>query len=254
MPLRIQEPRQHPLTLSFVYSVKMRWLLITSVILIGRVVFADAPIDNAPLGPGAADLGVIINQAKHDGLPAELIVDKVREGLAKGIPASQVMSVARGLLVALAHARAEAQPLIGVAPPPGLLKAIIEARTAGVASDSIVTLLRAGGREQAVQVLTDLVQRGYPTLVAARTVGALSSHRDALEQLVGQAERLRLIEGASLSDALYTLVCANAQGLSLDRAEQLLHGNEANDDNGRGPNRETSGPRGPRFTHGKNPP
>src|SRR5207248_7879792 len=117
--------------------------------------------------------------AESAGLPAELIADKVREGLAKGVPPARIAAVVAGLADALGRARAEAQPLVGGAPSASLLKAIVEAHAAGAAAADVATVLRGGGRERAVQVLTDLAQRGYPVAVAARTVAAVGAKKGA---------------------------------------------------------------------------
>jgi hypothetical protein len=216
-------------------------------LLIARGASADAPaIDDARLGRAAADVHAIVDHAAHEGLPADLLVDKVREGLAKGVAPERIVAVVRGLDQSLARARGEAQPFAGAALPSLLLKAIVEAHAAGVGSDDVTLVLRAGGRERAMQVLTDLVQRNYPAGAAARTVAGVSGRAAALEQLVGRAERLRVTDGASPAEALDALARANAQGLGLDHAEQLLHKGGAAGDEGRGPNRETSGGRGPR--------
>jgi hypothetical protein len=230
------------------YNGLMRGFCFSTVLLAAAAAWADRPaIDAARLGPSAGDVRAVVDHAAQAGLPEQLLVDKVREGLAKGVAPARIVVVIRGLEEGLLRARAEAQPFTGSAPPPGLLKAIVEAHAVGANVGDVGALLRAGGRERAVQVLTDLIQRGYPVAGATRTVAALGAHLDALDRLVGEAERLRSVDGASPSDALDAIARANAQGLGLDHAEQLLHhGGDVSDDNTHGPNRETSGGRGPR--------
>jgi len=222
--------------------------LCIALLLWGGAAWADgAAVDDARLGASAAAVHATLDRAGKAGLPADLLADKVREGLAKGVAPARIAAVVAGLADALGRARAEAQPLVGGAPPPGLLKAIVEAHAAGAGASDVATILRAGGRERAVEVLTDLLQRGYPVGVAARTVAAVAAHKAAaLDRVVGEAERLRAVDGASPADALDALARANAQGLGLDHAAQLLrHGGDGSDD-AHGPNRETSGVRGPR--------
>jgi hypothetical protein len=215
------------------------------------------PDERARLGPAAGAVEAAVARAGQAQLPAELLVDKAREGLAKGVPPARIGAVVAELEQALGRARAEAQPFLGAgAPPPrALLKSLVEAHAAGVRADDAAMVLRAGGRERALQVLTDLVQRGYPSGPAARTVAGVAGRPVALERLVGQAERLRASEGAARADVLDALGRANAQGQGIDHAEQLLHREEraadegngnGNGNNGRGPDRETSGARGPR--------
>ena len=228
-------------------SVMARTLLI-ALLLAGGVARAEGPaVDDARLGAAAAEVHATLDGAVRAGLPAELLADKVREGLAKGVPPARIAGVVAGLADALGHARAEAQPLVGGAAPAALLKAIVEAHAAGAGAADLATVLKAGGRERAVEVLTDLLQRGYPVGVAARTVAAVATKKGAaLDRIVGEAERLRAVDGAAPGDALDALARANAQGLGLDHAEQLLHHGGAAGDDARGPNRETSGVRGPK--------
>lgn len=223
-----------------------RALLLVCLVSAAAVARAEAPaLDDARLGPAAGEVHAAIDRAARAGLPQQILVDKVQEGLAKHVPPPRIAAVVRGLGEALARARAEAQPFAGAAPPPGLLKALVEAHAVGVKPADAARVLRAGGRERAIEVLTDLVQRGYPAAAAAHAVGAVGGRARALDRLVGEAERLRAIDGAAPTDALEALVRANAQGLGLDHAEQLLH-RAPLDDAARGPNRETSGARGPR--------
>lgn len=219
--------------------------LYIAVLLCGGIAWAEPPaIDDARLGPSAAAVHHIVDGAAKSGLPAALLADKVREGLAKGVPPARIVPVVAALADGLARARTEAQPFVGAAPA-ALLKAIVEAHAAGAGAADVAAVLHAGGRERAIEVLTDLLQRGYPVAVAARTVAAVAAKKGgALDRVVGEAERLRAIDGAAPGDALDALARANAQGLGLDHAEQLLHrGADASDV---GPNRETSGVRGPK--------
>jgi len=245
--------------------VVMARLAILALLLVGGVASAERPaIDEARLGPSAADVRALVDRTAASGLPAELLVDKVREGLAKGVPPARIALVVHGLADSLGRARSEALTAAVASPSTALLKAIVEAHGAGVGTGEVAAVLRAGGRarERAVQVLTDLAQRGYPVAVAARTVSAIAGHgKNALDHLVGEAERLRSLDAATPGDALDALARADAQGLGLDHAEQLLHRNgngDGPDSDAHGPNRETSGTRGPRSGgvaapgHGKN--
>ncbi|MGZ3407904.1 MAG: hypothetical protein ACXVAN_15745 [Polyangia bacterium] len=225
----------------------MKRSIFAAVLLAATTAWADRPaIDDARLGASAGEVRAVVDHATQAGLPAQLLVDKVREGLAKGVAPARIVGVGRALEGGLLRARSEAQPFAGSAPPPGLLRAIVEAHAVGAGAAEVATLLRAGGRERAVQVLTDLIQRGYPAAGAAATVAAVGGRTDALDRLVGAAERLRSIDGASPGEALDAIARANAQGLGLDHAEQLLHhAGDSSDDSMHGPNRETSGGRGP---------
>jgi hypothetical protein len=231
--------------------VVMARLAILAMLAVGGLAHADRPaVDDSRLGGSAAEVRAVVDRAATNGLPTEFLVDKVREGLAKGVPPARIALVVRGLADNLGCARAETQAAGVAAPSAALLKAIVEAHAAGVGASETATVLRGGGRdrEHAVQVLTDLVQRGYPVSVAARTVSTIAGHgKNALDHLVGEAERLRSIDAATPGDALDALGRADAQGLGLDHAEQLLHRvSDGPDSDAHGPNRETSGNRGPR--------
>jgi hypothetical protein len=225
------------------YNELMGRAAILCALLVGR--FAAAQVLTDPrLGSAATEIKALVAETDRAGLPSEFLVDKVREGLAKQVPPARIAVAVRAFQQALVLARAETMRF---SPSKPLLRAVAEAHLAGVGAETAI-VLQAGGRERAVWVLTDLVQRGYPTAVAASTVAAFAT-RPSLTELAGHAERLRGIDGASPTEALDALTRANAQGLGLDHAEQLLHadGNgDGNNGNGRGPNRETSGPRGPR--------
>jgi hypothetical protein len=217
-----------------------RGLLILGIVVSARLALAQTPTLARAGEPHAIAAGT--------GARVEnpLLIDKLKEALAKGVAPARLAVVLRELAEALAQAREEARPFIAREPPNGLLQALVEAAHAGVARADVVTVLRAGGRQRAVEVLTDLQQRGYPASVAARVVSDLCGRELELDQLVDQAERLRRIDGATSTEALDAIARASAQGLGLEHAGQLLHPCEPVDNNGRGPNRETSGPRGPK--------
>ena len=207
-----------------------------------------------------ADVRAAVDRAAAAGLPTEILVDKVREGLAKGAAPARIALVVRALADGLERARSEAQAADVAAASPALLKAIVEAHAAGVGPSDVATLLRGGGdRERALEVLTDLAARGYPVDVAARAVSAIADRGDArLDHLVAAAERLRAIDAATPGDALDALARADAAGLGLERADPLLRrAGDVLDGDAHGPNRETSGARGPRSggvaapAHGK---
>jgi hypothetical protein len=225
-----------------------RWLAIATLCA-GAVVHAEpSALDDVRLSGVSRELRAVVDRASVNGLPTELLLDKVREGLAKGVPAARIATVVRGLGESLGHARVEAQPYVS-SPSPSLLKAIVEAHAAGAGTAEVVSILRATGqeRERALQVLTDLAQRGYPVALATRTIAAITGHRrNGLVRLVGEAERLRSIHAATPGDALDALARAEAQGLGLDHAEQLLHRSDVGGDDPHGPSHETSGSRGPR--------
>jgi hypothetical protein len=216
---------------------------------------AAAPLPADPrLATERARLQAIVDGAEHDGLPAELLAAKVREGLAKNVPPARIAQAVGVLAGALRQARGEAAPIVQQ-PSAALLQAIVEAHALGATRADVESLLRVSGAKgaplatRAVEVLGDLLQRGFPTSPSARVVTEVAGHRaSVLDQLVVRAETLAQLAGVSRSDALEALQRASALGLGLDQASQLLHGRDASSDapsNGKGPPRETAGDRGP---------
>jgi hypothetical protein len=223
--------------------MNVRWLssAILLVTLAGAA-SAQTALDDARLQPAAGELRGVFQQAVQDGVPDELLADKVREGLAKGVPPARIAQVVRGLEQALARARVEA----GSAAGKELLKAIVDAHAAGVGAPALKPLLGTPARARAVEVLTDLAQRGYPSEATAQLVARIGA-RDAaaLEHLAGQLERARTDSGLSYVEAVDTLNRATGQGASLERALQALRHDRSATDDLRGPPRDSMGPRGP---------
>jgi hypothetical protein len=153
---------------------------------------------------------------------------------------ARIVVVVRALGAALASARGDAQPFVGATPPAALVKELVAARAAGASAADTIAVMRANGREHALAVLTELLVRGCPTAAATRAVTSLAARDRALEELLTHAERMRAREGAVPADAIVTLA-RDGQGNGAEHAN-----NEVADDDGRGPNRETSGARGPR--------
>jgi hypothetical protein len=221
----------------------MRGLMVC-VALIG-VARAAVP-DDARLGAARAELQAVFEAAARDGVPEALLADKVREGLAKNVPAPRIAGVVRGLEQTLATARIEAQAHVG-APPPALLKAIAEAHAASATRSDVERVLAAAaprGAEpatRAVEVLTDLSQRGYPPSAAAQAIAEVTTKNPgAVTRLPSQAETLRLRAGATRTDVLDALARASEQGLGLERAAEVL-GRAPGPPDDRGPNRESTG-------------
>src|SRR5689334_5856718 len=102
-----------------------------AVLMLARTSRAAGLPDDPRLAPARAELQAIVDDAERVGLPASLLVDKIREGLAKGIPAARIVGVTRTLRTAFESARSEASQHFRLAIPPGLLKAIVDAHALG---------------------------------------------------------------------------------------------------------------------------
>jgi hypothetical protein len=224
---------------------------LTLLLLAGRGAAAATP-DDARLNPARAQLETVFAAAARDGVPESILSDKVKEGLAKGVPAARIALVVRTLEQSLADGARQAAPRFSP-PPPSLLKAMVAARAAGAQPRELEALLNAGAQlgastvTRALDVLTDLAQRGFPTAAAARAVAAVESKSPReLERISPQAQSLSSKGGLARAEALDAIARAAKQGLGVDRAAEATgHDPPGLENKDRGPNRESSGQRGP---------
>jgi hypothetical protein len=210
--------------------------------------FGAAPKDPR-LAPVQPQIEQIFTAALRDGVPEQILVDKMNEGLAKNVLAPKLAQVLLGYEGRLAEAVNLAQ---NPAAPPSLLKALVEARTAGAAANDLVPVLLASrdlaAVSRALDVVTDLLQRGFPADRSARTVASvLARNPRQLERIAASA--LSLASRVSRWEALDAIDRAAGKGLGPDHAAEVLgHSDD------RGPDRESSGQRGPGYQHGKGKP
>jgi hypothetical protein len=159
------------------------------------------------LDPVRSALERTLDQAARDGLPSDLIVRKVREGLAKGAPPEVIRAAAERLARSLADAdqflRAHRKGA-----DPALLRALAEARSAAIDLDVVVAPLADcdasdAALARAVDVLTELTLRGYPSQGAALVIKeALVRDPSAVGQVVAGVEALRAGRKLAHRDAL----------------------------------------------------
>jgi hypothetical protein len=170
---------------------------------------APALPEDARLEPVRAQVQGLVAQAEQNGLPAEIIVSKVREGLAKGVDPQRIAMAAQRLSEGLAEARAfvVARRPQGT-PSPDLIRAVAESRMAGVDAASNDELVRKGRTAsesaRAVEVLTDLSRRGYPVDHAAKVVrDVLARDPVAVPKVAATLETIRneqaLTQGESIA-------------------------------------------------------
>jgi hypothetical protein len=176
------------------------------------------------LAPVRADLEKTMAVAAHDGLPADMIASKVREGLAKGVAPEVIRDVAGRLAQNLGASATLLRAQRAGTPSPSLVRAVAEARMAGVDPEAIAPL--AASREpdavvvRAVAVVTDLTVRGYPSRPSASLVREIAD-RDtaALGRVVAGLESIRTEQTVSRADALEALGRNfRSHGASLDTA------------------------------------
>jgi hypothetical protein len=191
------------------------------VVVLGLAQTAALPPDGR-LDSVRPRLEEVVAKTVEAGLPAELVISKVREGLAKGAPADRIQAVVEKLAENLQAARSfvvARRPAAEVA----VVRALAEARVAGVAlasAEPVVGLGRpAPETARAIEVLTDLALRGYPTDRASAVVRDVFS-RDgaALARLPASLEVLRREQGLSHAETLDALSRGFRGTGSLDQA------------------------------------
>jgi hypothetical protein len=158
------------------------------------------------LDPVRPALERTLDQAARDGLPSDLIVRKVREGLAKGAAPEVIRAAAERLARSLADAdqflRAHRKGA-----DPALLRALAEARSAAIDLEVVAPLVDCDASDaalaRAVDALTELVLRGYPSQAAALVIKeALARDPSAVGQVVAGVEALRAGRKLAHRDAL----------------------------------------------------
>ena len=236
----------------------MRSLLLATVLLVAPLAHAGALPDDARIGAARVELQGLVDQAAKSGLPGDILIDKVREGLAKGVPATRILAAVRELSRSLDEAQRLVITRRAAAPDrwtssPALLRAIAEARTGGASADHIAAVLAAASDGErgisAVTALSDLIARSFPPAAAASAVVEVITRAPATIDQLGQKALERREEGASPETALRDVARTLADG-GASRGERS-EGVRRDPSGELGPNRETSGQRGP--AHGRGP-
>jgi hypothetical protein len=207
-------------------------VMVTVLALASSVEGAGLPPDQR-LEPVRAHLQQLIEQADGAGLPSEMIVSKVREGLAKGVDPTRIEAAVVRLTENLQAAQQYVVARRPGQPPASLVRAVAEARMAGVQMNAVDRLVRAQKPEmqRAVEVVTDLSLRGYP---AERTEVVVENvlDRDArsLDRLPGTLETIRQDYALSHTEAVDAL----ARGLASADSLQTAYNRTVEDERKRG--------------------
>ena len=206
----------------------------------------------------------LVNGAAGDGLSTDLIeviVGKVREGLAKGVPPAAIQGAAERLASSLgladrfvkSHRPGHGPSLPASAttmPPPSLIRVVAEAQQAGVDLDGLLPLITSRESDlvvgHAVEVVTDLTMRGYPSRRSGDVVKAIVD-RDArsLGRVVAGVEAIRSEQTVSRADALEALgrnLQAGPPSLESAVARSLEGGDRAGSANGSAPGKSGDAP------------
>jgi len=202
---------------------------------------AEAVPADARLGATGPSLQATVERAGAAGLPTHPLVVKIREGLAKGVPAERIATavdaLARGLDEANQFARAHGRGH----PAPELLEALAGLHTRGAAWESATPLVTSKlddvAASRAVDVLSELAQRGYPERPAGRLLRDVANHDPtAIGRVATGLESVRRGLTVSHADAVDTLGANLAvDGVALDAAvAKSLDGREHGGGNGNG--------------------
>lgn len=179
--------------------------------------------DDARLTPVRPALERQLGRARAAGLPTDVVVAKVREGLAKNIAPDRIEGAVERLVSGLEESRSFAVERTGRAPSQGLVASLAKARLAGVDLASSALVLKDvkddAAAAHAVSVLTDLASRGYPTERAALVVRDVGAHEPgALGRLPFALDNLRQQQALTPLQAVDTLARSLVAGTTLDAA------------------------------------
>ena len=199
--------------------------------------------DDARLQPVRDRIEVVIAAADRAGLPNTLIVNKVREGLAKGVPADVIADVVDKLGTQLQQAQALVRRKGFASERTAMLRALAEAQMAGWSINELGKVLDLRSRVvdrndlgdekkkpaalrraerivvDAVHTATDLSLRGYAHGDALAIVEtAATRDADELDRLPGALERLRREYALNHVDAAVSLQRALSVSPNLDAA------------------------------------
>ena len=159
---------------------------------------AQSPLDRAKAAlpaDAARGLDQAVANARTRGLPADALVDKALEGVAKHAPANLILDAVRRRLEQLGRADAA---LRAYGPPRSTdVVSAADALQRGVSED-VLKRVRSGAREGepvglAIHVLADLMDRGVPVDVAFEMLSSWRAHGadpDELQQMPAAVDRL----------------------------------------------------------------
>lgn len=162
----------------------------------------ELPADHR-LDPVRGALEVTLADAARAGLPVSPLVDKVREGLAKGVHPAAIRDAAARLAAGQIEARQFVATHRPGDPPFPLLRAVALAREGGLGEAELEPLVAApeesGTATRAVEVVTELGRRGYDVATAVVVVRTVATREPAAVGRVPAA--VEAIRGAGIGGA-----------------------------------------------------
>jgi hypothetical protein len=203
------------------------------------------------LSPVRGRVEDVVTRADKAGLPTEILVSKVREGLAKGVDPQRIAATVQRLADHLGEAQSFVAERRGKGPAsPELVRAIAEARLAGIdpgANDALVRNGKTSGQSaRAVEVLTDLSLRGYPMGQASRVVGdVLSRDPGAMARLPATLETIRQEQALTQVESMDAFSRGMAKSGSVQAAASQAAATPRAEGVGRGAGKGGEGSAGP---------
>lgn len=175
--------------------------------------------DHPALDTVRAKLQQSLDAVTRAGLPPEMVLSKIREGLAKGAPPEAILAATQRLTDNLSRASDAVAAQRPGPRSPRLVKAVADARAAGIDLERSQRLMRNPVPEahavRAVEVATDLSLRGYPVDGSVRVVeDVLERDPESLQRLAASLESLRTTRGLSRADAVEAVHQGLANGQS----------------------------------------
>ena len=212
------------------------------------------PLADARLAPVRARLLAASARARADGVPAEWLDAKVREGLAKHVPAARIAAAVEQL----AERIHEATTIARTTPVSGrteVARAVLDALAAGARVEPLAALVGEVARDDAnasedsraaLRVVAELGERGFAADLATESTRAAwrNGGREGLRALLEAARHIPRSEASASGDALQR--AANAPRPRGAQREQA-HGDATERDR---PSEHAGPPRDDSFTHG----
>lgn len=142
-----------------------------------------------------ASLVAAVQDAREQGLPAQPLIAKAQEGVAKNVPGERIMIAVHGSFQRLVRARDLLRP--GGAPTADEMSAVADALQRGVPDAAIASLAgNARGRSAIAlssHALADLLGHGVPMAIGIEVIGAWGERggdASSLAEIPAAVERL----------------------------------------------------------------
>ena len=229
----------------------------------GRALRAGIPADDVEIiisrgrerGVGAGATRELIDtavKAREKGLPVRAVLNRIEQGLSKGVPPDKIAAASRNLSEKLSTA----QPIVGELIGRGLksggdkdreyaVETVARALERSIPADTIARTGRQVNErrgsvvlfDKAVHTLTSLTENGMPVESASRLVRS-AVERGFTEKDLGKMER-DVVEGLGKGKRMDDVVRSTESGISHEGK-----GEDRGSDRGRGGSRESGSERG----------